>query len=93
MFSGTNEITKCAVDDAVHLGHFRRDEAVGAEESINFVGGFDHFKLANGICPKVFSGTTEQDRARCAQRDQTMLVERQTFRLVVELLKLSALNQ
>src|SRR5437867_2608005 len=88
MFARTNVIPECAVEEFARLGYLLGTQAVGAEQAINRIGRAQHLELPRRIRPGVLRRVGQQDRPRRTQRNEAVLVEWQSLRLLVEFLEL-----
>src|ERR1035437_5832544 len=76
-------------DEVALARDFLRGQSFGSEEAINSVGSLEHLKLAGRVGPLVVFAGGEEHRSRGAKGHQTILVEWQPLRRIVELLELS----
>src|ERR1017187_7366724 len=88
MFAFAHIIAEGAVHELAWRRHLLGGQPFRAQETIDWVGGLKHLKLACRVGPLVFFGGREQHRPWRAKGHQAILVERQPLRSVVELLEL-----
>src|SRR5271166_1042781 len=90
MLAVADEVAKPTVGQLADLRALLHFKAFHTEKAIDRVGRLEHFKLSVRIGPGVLDRIAEQNRTRRAQCDEAVLVERQTSRVVVELLEVAA---
>src|SRR5258705_9226626 len=88
VFALADVVPKPARDKLTHRRHLRRSQPFYPEQFINRSGGLKDFELAGWIRPLIFLCTGEEHGPWRAEGRQTMLVERQPLRRVVEFLEL-----
>src|SRR6185436_9527101 len=84
MFTFTDVVSKAMTDELALWRRFIHAEAFDSQEAIDVVRGAKDFELASRVRPLVFLSGREEDRTRCAERYQSVLIERQFLRAVVE---------
>src|SRR5262245_49210808 len=85
VLAGPDEVPESAVNQLAERGDLLGLETANGEEAVHRVRCLEDLELSVRVRPKIFLGVGKQDRPRSTQSDETVLVEGEPRRVIVEL--------